>query len=326
MNIAQNLQYLRKRDKITQEALADKLDVSRQSVSKWETGEAYPETDKLLIISDLFGVSLDGLMRDDLAHAQAEDPRPAAATDDGIIAKEYFKHADKMSRGISIGVMLILLGVAVCVALAGVAFTLSARYAELTQIMGGAAVIVFAAPAIFLFVFNGINHERFKKAHPVLNCACDENTAARFAKRFIVAMPLLISAILLDVIYLITMTALVQTDVIHVGNEDQVQCYITAAFLAAFAFIVGGLVYFGIQHGKYNTASYNERTRATLNPTKYEKIRDAICGAIMMLATALFFVLGFVFDYWSVCWVTFLVGGIMCGIVSVIFKAIDRND
>ena len=71
---------------------------------------------------------------------------------------------------------------------------------------------------------------------------------------------------------------------------------------------------------------YNERTRATLNPTKYEKIRDAICGAIMMLATALFFVLGFVFDYWSVCWVTFLVGGIMCGIVSVIFKAIDRND
>lgn len=46
MSFAENLQTLRKRDKITQEELADKLQVSRQSVSKWETGEAYPETEK----------------------------------------------------------------------------------------------------------------------------------------------------------------------------------------------------------------------------------------------------------------------------------------
>jgi len=65
MSFSENLHYLRKRDKVTQEELADKLGVSRQSVSKWETGEAYPETDKLLLLCDLFGVSLDGLMRGD---------------------------------------------------------------------------------------------------------------------------------------------------------------------------------------------------------------------------------------------------------------------
>lgn len=50
MSFAENLQYLRKRDKVTQEGLAETLGVSRQSVSKWETGEAYPETEKIIAL------------------------------------------------------------------------------------------------------------------------------------------------------------------------------------------------------------------------------------------------------------------------------------
>lgn len=65
MSFSENLQYLRKRDRITQEELADKIGVSRQSVSKWETGEAYPETDKLIILCDMFNVSLDVMVRGD---------------------------------------------------------------------------------------------------------------------------------------------------------------------------------------------------------------------------------------------------------------------
>ena len=48
---------------MTQEELAEYMGVSRQSVSKWETGDAYPETDKLIVLSDLFGMSLDELVR-----------------------------------------------------------------------------------------------------------------------------------------------------------------------------------------------------------------------------------------------------------------------
>ncbi|MGN0818312.1 MAG: helix-turn-helix domain-containing protein [Candidatus Coproplasma sp.] len=66
MSFAENLQFLRKRNKITQEELADYLQVSRQSVSKWETGEAYPETEKLIMLCDKFGVSLDELLRGDV--------------------------------------------------------------------------------------------------------------------------------------------------------------------------------------------------------------------------------------------------------------------
>ena len=65
MSFGDNLQYLRKRDKITQEELAEKLQVSRQSVSKWETSEAYPETEKIIALCDIFGVTMDALISGD---------------------------------------------------------------------------------------------------------------------------------------------------------------------------------------------------------------------------------------------------------------------
>ena len=62
MNFAENLQILRKKHGLTQEGLAEIMGVSRQAVSKWEQGEGYPEAEKLLILADRFGVSIDGLM------------------------------------------------------------------------------------------------------------------------------------------------------------------------------------------------------------------------------------------------------------------------
>ncbi len=73
MSFSENLQYLRKRDKITQEELADRLEVSRQSVSKWETGESFPETEKIIVLCDIFGVTMDELMRGDVTAAQPSD-------------------------------------------------------------------------------------------------------------------------------------------------------------------------------------------------------------------------------------------------------------
>ena len=61
MSFADNLKYVRKQQNITQEQLADMLSVSRQAISKWESGQGYPETEKLLIISKELNVSLDFL-------------------------------------------------------------------------------------------------------------------------------------------------------------------------------------------------------------------------------------------------------------------------
>ena len=64
MTIGEKISALRREKGMSQDELAEKLDVSRQSVSKWESGTALPDTEKILAMSELFGVSTDFLLRD----------------------------------------------------------------------------------------------------------------------------------------------------------------------------------------------------------------------------------------------------------------------
>ena len=64
MIFSEKLQILRKNKGLTQEALADKLGVSRQAVAKWEAGQVYPDIANLIQISDLMNVSVDYLVKD----------------------------------------------------------------------------------------------------------------------------------------------------------------------------------------------------------------------------------------------------------------------
>ena len=83
MTFGQRLYELRKSKNISQEAFAELLDVSRQSISKWENDKAYPEMTRLLFMSDYFGVSLDYLMRG------TEEPSSKMETDNRYDAKAW---------------------------------------------------------------------------------------------------------------------------------------------------------------------------------------------------------------------------------------------
>jgi transcriptional regulator with XRE-family HTH domain len=65
MTLGEKIQDLRRRSAMSQDALAEKLEVSRQAVSKWERDEAMPETDKIVHLARLFGVSTDQLLLDE---------------------------------------------------------------------------------------------------------------------------------------------------------------------------------------------------------------------------------------------------------------------
>ncbi len=67
MTIADKIVYKRTEMNITQEELAEKMSVSRQSVSKWEMGQALPQIDKVLALCNLFGLSADELINDDIS-------------------------------------------------------------------------------------------------------------------------------------------------------------------------------------------------------------------------------------------------------------------
>ena len=73
MKLAEKIYTLRKKAGLSQEALAELLGVSRQAVSKWETGEAVPELPKLVLLARTFGVTTDWLLSED----EPEPPAPA---------------------------------------------------------------------------------------------------------------------------------------------------------------------------------------------------------------------------------------------------------
>ena len=98
MSFGTNLQALRRRCGLTQEGLADALGVSRQSVSKWESDGSFPEMEKLVQLCDLFGCSLDALVRGDVDAAcggEAEEARAAART----AVRRWFRVARRRRAG-----------------------------------------------------------------------------------------------------------------------------------------------------------------------------------------------------------------------------------
>ena len=71
MSFAGHLKQLRKERGLTQESLAEMLDVSRQAVSKWESETGFPEVDKLILIAKEFNVKLDWLLESELGRTAA---------------------------------------------------------------------------------------------------------------------------------------------------------------------------------------------------------------------------------------------------------------
>jgi len=89
MNLSEKIQQLRKQNEISQEQLAEKLNVTRQAISKWETGECLPDIENILQLSDVFSVSVDYLLKNQPQPAPAnEKPFSTIHTSDYILNED----------------------------------------------------------------------------------------------------------------------------------------------------------------------------------------------------------------------------------------------
>ena len=88
MSFGENLKNVRKQRGITQEELAETLGVSRQAISKWESDNGYPETEKLLLLSKKLNISLDYLMNDasEIQEKEATEEKNVVIAPSGKIA------------------------------------------------------------------------------------------------------------------------------------------------------------------------------------------------------------------------------------------------
>ena len=140
MTLAKKITALRGARRLSQGDVAERLDVSRQSVSKWETAQAVPELDKIIKLADLFGVSVDELVREDEALASESPPADGAAAEPE--AKIVYVER-RLARTQAVGVVLLmlgLLGVILGVAVSGNSGTYTA--------MAGAGMVVLGLPLL----------------------------------------------------------------------------------------------------------------------------------------------------------------------------------
>ena len=99
MTLGEKLSKLRKEYNYTQEQLADILGVSRQSISKWESDIAYPETDKLVKMGKLFDCSMDYLLKEDISEKQGLQPTEKESLWDKLKLQIHERKSEKMIFG-----------------------------------------------------------------------------------------------------------------------------------------------------------------------------------------------------------------------------------
>lgn len=93
MKLHEKIYYCRKKSGLSQDALAEKLGISRQAISKWETGESVPETGKLVALASALGVTVDWLLSED----EPEAEREPAGDDGGVFTgarQDYSRSPD----------------------------------------------------------------------------------------------------------------------------------------------------------------------------------------------------------------------------------------
>ena len=287
MSFSENLQVLRKKNNMSQEQLAEKLEVSRQAVSKWESGNGYPETDKLMSICEIFECSIDEILKGKISEDTNEDK------------KQYENLMNRFSKGMAIAVGLILVGVTIFMYFAG----MEERYSTIGLVI----LLLFVLMAVPIFIILGMEQENYKKKHPVLPNMYIEDEVEKFNSKFAKAIALGVGLNILGAIQLIFLYGM------EIFNDESTIPVVILLALTTIAVPI--YIFYGIQKSKYDIELYNKMTLK-----KPDDKAGKICGVIMLIATIIFFCLGAFRSLWHIAWIVYPIGGMMCGIVSIILE------
>ena len=285
MSLSENLQFLRAREGVTQEQLAERLDVSRQSVSKWESGASFPEMDTLLKLCDMFHTDMDTLLRGSVEQSLSED------------SAGYDRFMTSYARKVAGSVSALIAGAAAAALLSAIGFS---------DMISGAVLLLVAAAAVVVLIASGMEEEHFRKKHPAISDFYTEKQKEQFHRRYIWYIAGGVGAILLGVVMMVLAFTVLP-------EREPYESYIGAAFLAVVACAVYFLIYGGMLEDKYNIAKYNRQN----NPTPEDKSRrrraTTACSVIMILATAVFLFVGLAYYKWNWAAIIYPVGGVLCG-------------
>lgn len=164
MILADKLVQLRKKSGMSQEELADKMNVSRQAVSKWEGAQSIPDLEKILQLSELYGVTTDYLLKDSIETEEftgrdaAENVRRVTLEE----ANEYLALRKSASVRIAFATFLCILSVIPLIILGGAAALPEPPFSENTAGgLGMAIMLLLAAAAVGIYVCTGLQSAKY---------------------------------------------------------------------------------------------------------------------------------------------------------------------
>ncbi|MBR5640726.1 MAG: helix-turn-helix transcriptional regulator [Firmicutes bacterium] len=169
MILADKIIELRKRAGYSQEELAERLGVSRQSISKWEGAQSIPDMNKILAMADLFGVSTDYLLRDEMDMPEGAAVDPGEADEDPAVrvsmetARAYIEARTAAAPKIALGVMLCIFSPILLILLGGMQeYGIIATSEEMAGGLGLIILMAMVVIAVCIFILTGSRLSKFE--------------------------------------------------------------------------------------------------------------------------------------------------------------------
>ena len=319
MILADKIILLRKKSGLSQEELADKLEVSRQSVSKWESAQSIPDLDRILAMSNLFGVSTDMLLKDELEIMEDTvveneiDPTVEKVTMEQ--ATEYIKKSHKKALFIALGVLLCVISPITLILLAGLC---DAEIVSETLIysIGLPVLFVIIAVALTLFIvgdnltkeYKYISTKPFETEYGVTGLAKEkqsmyQSTYNKFE----------ILGIVICVLSVIPLFATIPTDndlYIIIGVCSLLAVVSIGSFILVFVNTKMEVYKQLLQEGDFSKAMKAKSPVITAITTVY-----------WIIVTGVFLLVSFLTKSWEWTWLIWVGAGLIYAAWSVIMKA-----
>lgn len=334
MNLPEKIMTLRRRNGWSQEELAERLDVSRQSVSKWEMGQSVPELDKVIQMSDLFGVSADSLIRDELEldfgeQARTGEKDAAEPTETGRTLS--VPEMTVLLRNARRKNLLIATGVALCV-LSPILFILE-KFLAAAFI---APVMIAAAVACFILAANLWKNTPFAVYQKGDRLSAD--AAAWFRERFPAAnLRFLLFSLVGVVLFILSPIPLIALAIAKDEKLTDLQAETCVAILLA---VVAVGVFLVLLRGE--EMAVWERFRAIQSGVLPEDLREGeepqealareaeerrnpIGKFYWSIITAAYLLVSFLTHRWEYTWIIWPVAAVLDGAIEAVFYFVRRN-
>lgn len=306
MTFAEKITERRKMLGMSQEELADKLGVSRQSVSKWELGSAIPETDKIIALSDVFGVSCDYLLRD------SEEELGELAPTRGLGGRELGEYLDKTKKKLR----LIALGVALLI-LSPITLLMLGAAAE-AKLVGEAVFLGVGLSALFLIAALGvsliiigcmkISGEQMSavRGTPLSRTALDMLKSRLDMGRGAYTAALVVATVLC----IIAVIPLIIFAVLELGDIMG-----AVGILIMFA-LVAVAVYIFITWGSYREECEKLIKSGGENGGERDKLKETVESVFWPVVVALYLLVSFSSGRWDITWIIFPIAAAVSGCIE----------